>query len=175
VRQGLAWPAVLPGSQERGRRGGTENLPAIAGFAAAAGLLAQGEPLAERAQRTAGLRDALELGLMSQLPDTVVYGAGEPRLPNTSCLRIGRLPAELVLSRLERIGVMASSGSACASAGNEPSHVLRAMGVPAQEALCAVRFSLGATTTAADVRRVVNALAAELEPLLQAEAAVSAA
>lgn len=167
VRHGLAWPAWVVGSQERGRRGGTENLPAIAGFAAAAELYMAGAPLNERAAHTARLRDLLEQGLLSALPGIVVFGAGAPRLPNTICLRFGLLPAELVLQRFERVGVIASSGSACASAGSEPSHVLTAMGATRDEALCAVRLSLDASTTEAQVRRVLEALPPELGPLMR--------
>jgi cysteine desulfurase len=173
VRQGLAWPAWMVGSQERGRRGGTENLPAIAGFAAAAELLMTGPALHERAAHTARLRDLLEQGLTRALPGTVVYGATQPRLPNTICLRFGMLPAELVLNRLEGLGVMASSGSACASAGSEPSHVLTAMGASRDEALCAVRLSLDCTTTEAELRRVLEALPAELGPLMREAQAVA--
>ena len=176
VRQGLAWPAWMVGSQERGRRGGTENLPAIAGFAAAAELLMAGPTLPERVAHTARQRDLLEQGLTRALPGTVVYGATQPRLPNTLCLRFGMLPAELVLNRLERLGVIASSGSACASAGSEPSHVLTAMGASRDEALCAVRLSLDHTTTEAELRRVLEALPAELGPLMrEAQAAAEPA
>ncbi|WP_119154742.1 cysteine desulfurase family protein [Caldimonas tepidiphila] len=173
VRQGLQWPALLAGSQERGRRGGTENLPGIAGFAAAAEALLAGPPLAERAAATAALRDALERELLARLPGTRVYGAACPRLPNTSYLRFGTLPAELVLARLERVGLVAAAGSACSSGGSQPSHVLLAMGVPRDEALCAVRLSLGATATRAEVGRVVARLGDALGPLL-AEAARTA-
>jgi cysteine desulfurase len=170
VRRGLAWPAVLPGSQERGRRGGTENLPAILGFAAAAQRLLDGAAPGPREARIAALRDRLEAGLRARLPGTVVFGAAAPRLPNTSCLRFGALPAEVVLQRLERLGIAASSGAACASAGTEPSHVLTAMGVPRDEALGAIRFSLGETSTAAEVQHVLDTLPALLFPLLQAAA-----
>lgn len=169
VRQGLNWPPVVPGSQERGRRGGTENLPAIAGFAAAAERLMAGEPAPQRAARIARLRDRLQQGLVRSLPGTVVYGAGAPRLPNTLCLRFGPLSADRVLNRLDRLGVMASSGAACASAGSEPSHVLTTMGVPRDEALGAVRLSLGDATTDAEVDTVLRALAVELAPLMREE------
>lgn len=159
LRQGAALAPQVLGSQERGRRGGTENLPGIVGLAAALELL--GDVPAEAA-RQAGLRDALERGLARALQAVHVWSQGVPRLPGTSYLRFGRLPAEVVLNRLERLGVAASSGAACSSGGSEPSHVLTAMGVPPTEALAAVRLSLGRTTTSEDV----DALLAGLPPLL---------
>ncbi|MBR7976231.1 aminotransferase class V-fold PLP-dependent enzyme [Burkholderia vietnamiensis] len=168
VRDGVPLAAQFPGSQERHRRGGTENLPAIVGFAAALERLA--DALADAA-RIAALRDAFEAGLRAALPGVHVYGASVPRLPGTSCLRVGRLDADTVLQRCEQIGVCASSGSACSSGGSEPSHVLSAMGVPRDEALGAVRFSLGAATTARDIDYLLAALPPLLKPLL-AEAAV---
>ncbi|HDR9164471.1 TPA: cysteine desulfurase [Burkholderia vietnamiensis] len=168
VRDGVPLAAQFPGSQERHRRGGTENLPAIVGFAAALERLA--DVLADAA-RIAALRDAFEAGLRAALPGVHVYGASAPRVPGTSCLRVGRLDADTVLQRCEQIGVCASSGSACSSGGSEPSHVLSAMGVPRDEALGAVRFSLGAATTARDIDYLLAALPPLLKPLL-AEAAV---
>ncbi|HDR8970946.1 cysteine desulfurase family protein [Burkholderia vietnamiensis] len=168
VRDGVPLAAQFPGSQERHRRGGTENLPAIVGFAAALERLA--DALADAA-RIAALRDAFEAGLRAALPGVHVYGASAPRVPGTSCLRVGRLDADTVLQRCEQIGVCASSGSACSSGGSEPSHVLSAMGVPRDEALGAVRFSLGAATSARDIDYLLAALPPLLKPLL-AEAAV---
>ncbi len=167
VRPGLALPALTAGSQERGRRGGTENLPAIAGFAAAAALLPDADALAARAARLASLRDGLERDLGARLPGTHVYGAAGPRLPNTSYLRFGLHHADQVLNRLERAGVIASSGSACASGGFEPSHVLTAMGVPRPEALCAVRLSLSMDADRAVVDALRDAVVAALAPLMQ--------
>lgn len=167
IRKGLAWPALLAGAQERGRRGGTENLPAIAGFAAAADAIVRGEPLAARAARVAQLRDRLEAGLRTALP-VHVYGSGAARLPNTSFVRFGSLHAEQVLQRLERFGVVASAGAACEAGGSEPSHVLTAMGVARDEAFGAVRLSLGATTSEAEIDVVLDRLPAALAPLLQA-------
>ena len=105
------------------------------------------------------------------MPGVHVYGAAAPRLPGTSYLRVGLLAADTVLQRCEQIGVSASSGSACSSGGSAPSHVLVAMGVPRDEALCAVRFSLGAATTARDIEYLLAALPPLLLPLL-AESAV---
>jgi len=161
LRQGVPLLPQTLGSQERGRRGGTENLPGIVGLAAA--LEALGDVNAEAARLTK-LRDQLESGMQAALPDTFVWCQGAPRLPGTSYLRFGQLSVDVVLQRLDRLQVAASSGAACSSGGSEPSHVLTAMGVPADEALATVRFSLGVTTTAEDVAYLLR----ELPPLLSA-------
>ncbi|MFZ3123532.1 MAG: cysteine desulfurase family protein [Acidovorax sp.] len=158
LRQGRAFEPPVPGSQERGRRGGTENLPAIVGMAAALERLGD---LQAKAQRVAGLRDALESGL-AVLPGLHVWCQGVPRLPGTSYLRFGQLDADVVLQRLSRLNVAASSGAACSSGGSEPSHVLSAMGVPREEALCAIRFSLGDETRSEDIALLLNRLPALL-------------
>lgn len=173
LRQGTALQPQTLGSQERGRRGGTENLPAIAGLAAALDALGDAHAQAAEAQRQAALRDTLEQGLLRALPATHVWSRGVPRLPGTSYLRFGALPAELVLQRLERLGVAASSGAACSSGGSEPSHVLTAMGVPAEEALCAVRLSLGRGSTESEIRALLDSLPLLLAPLLQNETAAA--
>lgn len=166
LRQGVSLAPQTLGSQERGRRGGTENLPGIAGMAAALALL--GDVNLE-AKRLAALRDALEGGLKTALPDTHVWCQALPRLPGTSYLRFGQLSVDVVLQRLDRLGVAASSGAACSSGGSEPSHVLTAMGVPADEALAAVRFSLGSTTRAEDIASLLRELPPLLAPLLHEE------
>lgn len=166
LRQGVPLMPQTLGSQERGRRGGTENLAGIVGLAAALDLL--GDVSAEAA-RVAALRDALEAGLVRALPATHVWCQDVPRLPGTSYLRFGQLSVDVVLQRLERLGVAASSGAACSSGGSEPSHVLIAMGVPEAEALAAVRLSLGRTTTAEEVNQLLEALPPLLAPLLREE------
>lgn len=167
VRQGLSWPALFMGTQERARRGGTENLPGILGMGAAAEKRQMTpEQWLVQTQAQAHLRDLLEQGLLTALPGTVVFGAAHPRLPNTSCLRFGHLHADVVLQRLDRMGVMASSGAACSASGNEPSPVLTAMGVPRSEALCAVRFSLSTHNTAQQIQTVLERLPLELAPLM---------
>jgi cysteine desulfurase len=163
LRQGVALVPQTLGSQERGRRGGTENLAGIVGMAAALDLLGD---VAMQAIRLATLRDVLETGLKQALPETHVWCQNLPRLPGTSYLRFGQLSVDVVLQRLDRLGVAASSGAACSSGGSEPSHVLTAMGVPAEEALAAVRFSLGATSTLADVNHLLQTLPPQLSPLL---------
>jgi len=166
LRQGLPFAPQTLGSQERGRRGGTENLAGIVGLAAALELLGD---VAAEAARVAQLRDALEIGLTRALPQTHIWSRAVPRLPGTCYLRFGQLSVDVVLQRLERLGVAASSGAACSSGGSEPSHVLTAMGVPADEALAAVRLSLGRTSTLEDVTYLLNALPPLLAPLLHEE------
>jgi len=166
LRQGVPLAAQTLGSQERGRRGGTENLVGIVGLAAALELLGD---VNSEVKRVTQLRDALESGLTQALPDTHVWCQHVARLPGTSYLRFGQLSADVVLQRLERLGVAASSGAACSSGGSAPSHVLTAMGVPAAEALATVRLSLGRTTTLADVTYLLNALPPLLAPLLREE------
>ena len=166
LRQGIALSPQILGSQERGRRGGTENLAGIVGLAAALALL---NDVAMEATRVATLRDALEEGLIRALPETHIWSRQVPRLPGTSFLRFGQISADVVLQRLDRLGVAASSGAACSSGGSEPSHVLTAMGVPASEAMAAVRLSLGRTTTLADVTYLLKALPPLLAPLLLEE------
>ena len=163
LRLGLPCMPQIWGSQERGRRGGTENLAGIVGLAAALALL--GDVRLEAA-RLARLRDALESGLTRALPETHIWCRQMPRLAGTSYLRFGKLSVDVVLQRLDRLGIAASSGAACSSGGSQPSHVLTAMGVPAKEALAAVRFSLGASTTAEQINTLLTALPPLLEPLL---------
>jgi cysteine desulfurase len=133
LRPGLDPVALLPGGgQERGRRGGTEALPAIAGFGAAADAA---DPA--RAERLAELRDAIERG--AGLP---VLGAGALRLPNTTCMLLGGVPAETQVIALDLAGMRVSSGSACSSGKVAASHVLLAMGLAADQAGSAIRVSL---------------------------------
>ena len=166
LRQGVACAPQSLGSQERGRRGGTENLPGIVGMATALDLL--GDLHLEAARQTQ-LRDTLEAGLCKALPETYVWCQNMARLPGTSYLRFGRLSVDVVLQRLDRLGVAASSGAACSSGGSEPSHVLSAMGVNAEEALAAVRFSLGRTSTMAEVVTLIKDLPPLLESALREE------
>lgn len=167
VRQGLNWPTLFMGTQERGRRGGTENLPGILGLGAAAEKLSLSpEAWLNQTSALARLRDALEQGLLAALPGTVIYGARSPRLPNTCYLRFGHVHADAVLNKLDRMGVMASSGAACSASGNEPSPVLLAMGVSREDALCAIRFSLSTQTTAQQIQTVLERLPLEIAPLM---------
>jgi len=170
LRQGVVIRPTMPGSQERGRRGGTENLPAIVGLATALDALGD---LAAEATRQASLRDRLEAALLAELPHVHIWSRDVPRLPGVSFLRVGGWEADVLLQRLERLGFAASSGAACSSSGSAPSHVLTAMGVPDEEALCAIRLSLGRTTTDAEVDALIAALPT-LRSLLPAAEAVAA-
>jgi len=166
LRQGVALLPQTQGSQERARRGGTENLPGIVGLATALELLGD---VSAQAERVARLRDALESGLRLALPDTHIWSHTAARLPGTSYLRFGQLSADVVLQRLDRLDVAASSGAACSSGGSQASHVLTAMAVPEEEALAAVRFSLGASSTQEDISSLLKTLPPMLAPLLQEE------
>ena len=147
-------PALRGGGQERRRRAGTENLPGIAGFGAAARAAADG--LAAFAA-LAALRDDLEARLRALAPEVIVYGAEAPRLANTSCFALPGLPAETQVMALDLAGIAVSAGSACSSGKIEPSHVLRAMGATAQQASSAIRVSLGWRSGAADIEAFVAA------------------
>lgn len=168
IRKGVKLAPLLPGHQERGRRGGTENLAAIVGFGLAAELA--GATLAADMAATGALRDRLEQGLLARLPQARVNGARGPgaRLANTCNLRFGALDAEIVLDRLDQADLYASSGSACTAGGTAPSHVLLAMGLAAADALASVRFSLSRYTTPAEVERALELVPRIVAPLLGA-------
>lgn len=183
LRKGLSWPALISGRQERGRRGGTENLPGIAGFGAAAEQLAT--TLDDDLPRITALRERLETGLLAlggPLPapaqgqpqvQVQVHGLGAPRLANTVSWRLGQVEADRVLNAFERGGVVASSGAACSAGGQQASPVLRALGLTEAEARAGLRFSLGRSSTAQEIDQVL-ALARQVLPTLQAEACSSA-
>jgi cysteine desulfurase len=145
---------IRGGGQERGRRAGTENLPGIAGFAAAAEAAAAGLGEYDRVRR---LRDELETAARAAVPDAVVIGAGAPRLPNTSALALPGVKAETQVIALDLDGVMVSAGAACSSGKVGPSHVLAAMGVAPEIASSTIRVSLGWTTTPADIDHFLEA------------------
>ncbi len=136
------------GGQERGRRSGTENVAAIAGFAVAAELVERERP--EQSARQAALRDALESAVLERAPATRVGAHRAPRLPNVSALLVDGASAEALVAALDVAGLEVSSGSACSSGAAQPSHVIVAMGEdPRTTAL--LRVSLGRDTDAADV------------------------
>lgn len=164
IRKGLALPPLLSGRQERNRRGGTENMPGIAGFAAACELAAA--TLIDDLAHMSALLQRLEAGLRRTLPAVHIYGGEAERLPNTLCLRFAALDSEQVLGKLERAGVIASSGAACTASGTQPSHVLLAMGESALHAKASVRFSLGRETSTADIERALDAAQRVIGPLL---------
>jgi cysteine desulfurase len=163
VRRGLRLrPFMLGGGQERGRRGGTENVPGIAGLGQAAVLA--GQHLEVMDGRVRALRDQLEAGLLERVEGLRVHGAAAGRLPNTSFISFQGIEGEALFLKLSDRGVCVSTGSACSTGQREPSHVLRAMGVPSGEALGTVRFSLSRFTTEAEIRQVIG-----LVPVLVAE------
>lgn len=157
VKKGVKFkPFIRGGHQERGRRGGTENVPGIIGLGAAAQLaLAH---LEDEATRVKALRDRLEQGVLQQVPHCLRNGDGDHRLPNTANIAFEYLDGEAVLLHLNRAGIAASTGSACTSGSTEPSHVLKAMNLPATALHGAIRFSLSRENTGADVDRVLDAL-----------------
>ncbi|MCY4120138.1 MAG: cysteine desulfurase family protein [Acidobacteria bacterium] len=175
VRRGMRLVAPTTGGrQERNRRAGTENVPAIVGLGVAAGLA--GGKLAAEAVRLADLRDRLEAGLLDRVPDSTVNGRGE-RVPNTTNLSFHGVEAEALLIALDLEGIAVSTGSACSSGTLEPSHVLRAMGLTPRRAQSSIRFSLGLGNTDADVDRVVEVvprLVARLRALSRSGAGVHA-
>ncbi len=141
---------IRGGGQERGRRAGTENLPGIVGFAAAAEAALAGLGDYNRVNR---LRDTLE----AAAPDAVIVGAEAPRLPNTSAIAMPGTPAETQIIALDLDGVMVSAGAACSSGKVGPSHVLEAMGVAPEIARSTIRVSLGWSTTEADINHFIAA------------------
>jgi cysteine desulfurase len=151
----IADPLFKGGGQERGSRGGTENVIGIAGFGAAAE--AAGCTLSSAAQRTAELRDRLETMLKAASPEAVVFGAEAERLPNTTMFAVPGIKAETALIALDLEGVAVSSGSACSSGRVAGSPVLAAMNVPAALAVGAVRVSLGPASTDRDIEVFINA------------------
>ena len=152
IRRGLRLkPFMVGGHQERGRRGGTENLPAIVGLGKAAELAQAQWPAMEGVRR---LRDGLEARLKASCPGLCVHGEAGLRLPNTSFLGFPDLEGEALLLGLSQLGICVATGSACTTGQKEPSHVLRAMGVETRLALGTLRLSLSRYTTEAELIEV---------------------
>jgi cysteine desulfurase len=151
----IADPLIRGGGQERGTRAGTENVAAIAGFGAAAAVVAR-DGIAE-AGRMAALRDRLEAGIREVTPEAVILGQGAPRLPNTTLVALPGLKAETAVIALDLDGVAVSSGAACSSGKVQSSHVLAAMGVAPELAQAAIRVSFGYTTSGSDLEKFQNA------------------
>lgn len=150
VRKGTRLqPFMLGGHQEESRRAGTENVPYIVGLGRAAALAR--ENIEKERTTVAALRDRLEAGLLASCPDARVNGDREHRLPNTANVSFEYIEGESILYMMSDVGIAASSGSACTSGSLEPSHVLRAMGVPFTAVHGSVRFSLSRYTTAEEV------------------------
>lgn len=158
VRRGAQWEPTTAGSQESGRRGGTENLPGIVGFGVAA-QLARAWLQAEGWKDLAAVRDAFEARLLELVPDVVIHARSVPRLPNTSSVRLPGLDAELLLAYLDSQGVHLSAGSACHATARAPSPVLAAMQLGGAAGMETVRVSFGRGQDRADACRAAEALA----------------
>jgi cysteine desulfurase len=156
-------PILTGGKHERNRRAGTENVPAIAGLGVAARLAAG--KLTTEAARVGGLRDRLEANILAAVSGTDVNGARTPRVPNTTNISFDRVEAESLLIALDLEGVAVSTGSACSSGTLEPSHVLKAMGLPVHRTQNSLRFSLGLYSTDGEVDYVVGILPRLVEKL----------
>jgi len=161
VRKGTQFrPFMMGGHQEHGRRAGTENTTGIIGLGKACEI-ALGN-IAHENTVVKALRDKLEQGLLAAVPDARINGTTETRLPNTTNISFQYVEGEAILLMMDAFGICASSGSACTSGSLEPSHVLRALGVPFTYAHGSIRFSLSRFNTEADVDLVLK----ELPPII---------
>ena len=157
VRRGCRFlPYIIGGHQEQGRRAGTENVASIIGLGRAAQLVREQQH--EESSYLSTLRDSLEHGLLTSCPDARVNGDVAFRLPNTLNISFAYVEGEAILLRLNEYGICASSGSACTSGSLEPSHVLRAMGVPYTAVHGSIRFSLSRYNTEKDIRNVLDVM-----------------
>ena len=164
IKRGARVTSVMTGGKhERNRRAGTENVPGIAGLGVAAQLAAK--KLSSESVRLAALRNRLEAEILQKVPGTAVNGVREPRVPNTTNISFDAIEAASLLIALDLEGVAVSTGSACSSGTLEPSHVLRAMGLPSPRTQNSIRMSLGAGNTDAEVDFVVSKLPAIVEKL----------
>ncbi|VXD15356.1 cysteine desulfurase (tRNA sulfurtransferase), PLP-dependent [Planktothrix serta PCC 8927] len=164
VRRGFHFrPLLIGGHQERGRRAGTENVPGIIGLGKAAELELLHLP--EATKRESQLRDLLETTLLEIIPNCQVNGDPKHRLPNTTNIGFKYIEGEAILLSLDQYGICASSGSACTSGSLEPSHVLRAMGLPYVILHGSIRFSLSRYTTEAEINQVLTVMPPIIERL----------
>lgn len=162
VRKGTKFsPFMIGGHQEKGRRGGTENVPYIIGLGKACELAKK--HLEDENTRVRALRDYLESKILEKIPNTLVNGDPKSRLPNTVSVSFEYVEGESILLLLSDLGICASSGSACTSGSLEPSHVLRAMGVPFTAAHGSIRFSLSIYNTKEEMDYIVE----HLPPIIQ--------
>jgi cysteine desulfurase len=156
VRKGVRLaPLTFGGHHERDRRPGTENIPGIVGFGAAAELATASTA---DLSRVASLRDRLESAVLERIPGTGVNGGGSRRVPNTTNIYFDGIDGEALVIALDLRGFAVSTGSACSSGAVTPSHVLTAMGLSAERARASIRFSLGASNTAEQVDALAQAL-----------------
>jgi cysteine desulfurase len=170
VRKGTQLrPLFYGGRHERSRRAGTENVPGIVGLGKAAQLAKESldhesldrdsldrSPNKNDDKKMAMLRDRLQQGILAQVDDASVNGDGAPRVPNTTNIRFDHIEGESLVIALDLKGLAVSTGAACASGAIEPSHVLIAMGLRADQARSSIRFSLGKQTTAEDIDFALN-------------------
>jgi cysteine desulfurase len=157
VRKGTKFsPFLIGGHQEKGRRGGTENVAAIIGLGKASELAALN--LSDETTRVKRLRDKLEIETLNRIPNAIVNGDRENRLPNTTSIAFEYVEGESILLMMDEYGICASSGSACTSGSLEPSHVLRAMGVPFTAAHGSIRFSLSIYNTEEEIDFIIEKL-----------------
>ena len=168
VRKGTPFvPFMNGGHQERGRRGGTENVASIIGLGRACELAAA--KMAEENTRVRALRDKLEHGLLTSVPKALLNGHPQERLPNTANISFEYVEGEAILLHMNQLNICASSGSACTSGSLEPSHVLRAMGVPFTAAHGSIRFSLSVYNTEEEIDFVL----AHMPPIIEKLRALS--
>jgi cysteine desulfurase len=164
VRKGTKYsPFLIGGHQEKGRRGGTENVASIIGLGKASELAAAN--LSDENIRIKRLRDKLEAELLNRIPNSIVNGDRENRLPNTTSIAFEYVEGEAILLMMDEYGICASSGSACTSGSLEPSHVLRAMGVPFTAAHGSIRFSLSIYNTEEEIDFIIEKLPPIIERL----------
>ena len=156
ARGGPVQPYIHGGPQEKRRRGGTENLAGIVGLGAACELAERELP--DRTRHVSALRDRLWEGIRKGVPEVVRNGDPEHVLPNTLNLEFGHTAGEILLEALDGEGIAVSAGAACASGSIDPSHVLTAMGLTAEQARGCLRFSLGPSNTSEEIERVVALL-----------------
>jgi cysteine desulfurase len=151
VRKGTRLqPLFYGGRHERSRRAGTENVPGIVALGKAAELARQGFERGD-SKKMSALRDRLQQGILAQVEDAAVNGAGAPRVPNTSNIHFDHIEGESMVISLDLKGLAVSTGAACSSGAIEPSHVLTAMGLRSDQARASIRFSLGKQNTAEDI------------------------
>jgi len=164
IRSGTKLQQLLYGGHhQRGFRPGTENVAAIVGLGKAAELARTS--IAEESKRVQALRDRLEQGITTNVPDARINGAGAPRTPNTSNIMFAGIEGEALVIALDLKGVACSTGAACSSGAVAPSHVLTAIGLPASEARASVRFSLGRHTSAGEIDSAIELVGAAVAQL----------
>ena len=164
---------LLGGSQERGRRAGTENLPAIVGFGAAANLLINGQK--DYSEFLLGLRNQLEKKLSNLVPELIIFGKNSERLVNTTAVGIAGLDGETLVMHMDMSGFAISAGSACGSGRTNASHVLTAMGYDGALGQSAVRISMGWNTQASDIDKFVSTFSRTVKKLQQMTAPITMA